>query len=280
MRVVIFGGTGLLGQSLFKDLTNKKYICFRSSLKKKSDFKSNLLSKKKILKFIKKKNPEIVINCAGETDVDFCNKNFKAAFTSNVKTVQNIADSLQKLKKNIFFLHISTDQVYDSNSLSHENQINISNIYGATKYLGEIEALKYKKTLVLRTNFFGKSLVKNRPSYTDFIISNIANKKKIKIPSNVYFNPIHLDHLNNIILKLINKKLTGVFNLGSINSISKYNFAKKVAQKFKLNIKYISSFKSIFSFNQRPLNTYMSTNKLKKKINIKIPSVQDGINML
>ena len=54
MKKIIFGGTGLLGQSIFSNL-NEKYNCYISSFKKKSDFKSNLQSSKKIMSFLKKK---------------------------------------------------------------------------------------------------------------------------------------------------------------------------------------------------------------------------------
>ena len=38
--------------------------------------------------------------------------------------------------------------------------------------------------------------------------------------------------------------MTGIFNVGSKNVISKFDFAKLIAKKFNLDKKYISSFKS------------------------------------
>ena len=283
MRVVIFGGTGLLGQSIYDLFQSKNFQCYRSSLKKNSEFKSDLLSKKKISKFIKGIKPNLVINCAGETDVSFCNKDFKSAYKSNVLTVRNITNSLNEAGTNCLFIQISTDQVYESNKQNKsnkENETSISNGYGASKFLGEIESLKYQKTLILRTNFFGKSKSVNRHSYTDFIISNLTRKKKIKIPSNVFFNPINIEKLSLIIFELYKKNVTGIFNVGSKNNISKLNFAKKIANKFKLDKRYLSSYKSNYLLQQRPLNTFMNTEKLKNKTKIKIPSIEDGIKML
>ena len=177
MRVVIFGGTGLLGQSLYYHFKGKKYNCYISSIKKKSHFKSDLLNKLKIKKFVKKIKPNIIINCAGETNVDLCNNNFNLAYKSNVTTVKNIVECLNELKLNCLFVQISTDQVYNSKKKNHENNINLSNFYGTSKYLSELEALKFKKTLVIRTNFFGKSLSSNRMSYSDFINNNLKKKK-------------------------------------------------------------------------------------------------------
>ena len=283
MQAIIFGGTGLLGQSIYNHLKKQNILCFRSSLKKNSDFKSNLLSKKKISKFIKKVKPSIIINCAGETSVNICNENFKTAYESNVLTVRNIISSLNDIKIKCLFVQISTDQVYESiklNRSNKENDTNICNGYGASKFLAEIEALKYKKTLILRTNFFGNSKSINRSSYTDFIVSNLKKKKKIKVSTNIFFNPINLETLSSIILQLYKKNMTGIFNVGSKNVISKFDFAKLIAKKFNLDKKYISSFKSNYLLHQRPLSTFMNTEKLKNKAKIKIPSIYDEIKSL
>ncbi len=280
MRAVIFGGTGLLGQSLYYHFKEKKYNCYISSKKKKSHFKSDLLNKFKIKKFVKKVKPNVIINCAGETNVDLCNNNFSLAYTSNVTTVKNIVECLNELKLNCLFVQISTDQVYNSKKKNHENNINLSNLYGTSKYLSELEALKFKKTLIIRTNFFGKSLSFNRMSYSDFINNNFKRKKTVKVPSNVFFNPVNLNFLSEIIFKLCKKKVLGVYNVGSRNKISKFAFVKKIISKLKLDRKYLKSYKSIYLKHQRPLNTFMNTDKLRKKLNIKIPLIQDGIKNL
>ena len=280
MRVVIFGSTGLLGQSIKNYLALKNYKCFGSSLKKNSDFKSDLQSDKKIIQFLNKSKPKIVINCVSETNVDLCNANFKIAYRSNVLTIRNIVKALKKTNKKIHLIHISTDQVYDSKFASEENQTNISNIYGVTKFLGELETLNYKESLILRTNFFGKSFSKKRNSYSDYIINNLSKNNKIRIPSNVFFNPIHIESLNSIILKLIKKRAKGIINIGSKDVISKFNFAKLIAKKKKLSKRFLSSYQSVYLVNKRPLSTFMSTKKLRKTINIKIPSIYDEIKRL
>ena len=79
---------------------------------------------------------------------------------------------------------------------------------------------------------------------------------------------------------MIKKKATGIFNVGSKDCISKYKFGIDVAKKFGLNKKDIIKYKSKFEKNNRPLNTFMHTKKLEKKIKIKIPSIKDGLELL
>jgi len=280
MKVVIFGGTGLLGSSINQYLTLNKYNCLITSKNKKSNLKTDHLSKNTILKFLKKNKPNIIINCVAETNVDLCDADFIHAYKSNVLTVKSIVNSLNELKQNCSLLHISTDQVYNSNKINNEKNVNLTNNYAQTKFLSEIEALKYKKTLIIRTNFYGKSKSINRKSFSDHIISNLKKKNKMRLPENIFFNPVHLDFLNTIILKLIKKKITGIFNLGSKDYISKYDFGLSIAKKFNLEKKNIIKYKSVYNKNNRPLNTFMNTNKLIKKISIKMPLIQDGIELL
>ena len=280
MKAIIFGGTGLLGSSISQYLMSNKDKCLITSKHKKSNLKTDHLSKKIVYAFLKKNKPNIIINCVAGMDVDLCNKDFTYAYNSNVLTVKNIVDSLNELKIKCLFVHISTDQVYDSKKASDEKNTKPSNNYGYTKFLSEKEAIKFKKTLILRTNFYGKSISTNRKSFSDYIIHNIKKNKKINLPMNIFFNPVHIDFLNTVILKLIKKKVTGIFNIGSKDCISKFNFGVEVAKKFNLNKKNIIKYKSEFKKNNRPLNTFMHTNKLKKIINIKIPSIKDGLELL
>ena len=79
-------------------------------------------------------------------------------------------------------------------------------------------------------------------------------------------------------MKLNNLKIKGVYNIGSKNSISKYQFGILIAKKFQLETKYIKSFKSRYKTHRRPLGTFMSTKKISKYF--KLPSIIESINSI
>ena len=66
-------------------------------------------------------------------------------------TIESIVDVLREFK-DIFLIHISTDQLYSGEGPHIENKINPLNVYALTKRLGEIEASKVPSS-ILRTNF-------------------------------------------------------------------------------------------------------------------------------
>jgi dTDP-4-dehydrorhamnose reductase len=279
--IIVFGASGLLGSTICNllKLKKKEYIGFSKS---KSGFKKiNLLNKKDIIKIFKKNNPSIIINCTGLTDVDECNRNIKKAYIENCLIVKNIVESLNYTKKKTHLIHISTDQIYNSPNIlksNPESSKNLNNVYSITKYIGEKNIENYKNSLIIRTNFFGKSISKYKKSYSDFIIKNLKNKKEIRLPENVIFNPVDINFLASKILKLGDLKVKGIYNLGSKDSISKYNFGILIAQKFNLEKKYIKKFKSNYKINRRPLGTYMSTKKISKYF--KLPLIKHFINSM
>ena len=119
----------------------------------------------------------------------------------------------------------------EKNKFNFEKDVNPSNNYSKTKFLGEKEALKYQYTTVIRTNFFGKSYSKKRGSFSEFIINNLSKNKSIKVANNVLFSPVGLSYLNKVILKIIKKKIYGIYNVGSKNRISKYKFVLELINK-------------------------------------------------
>ena len=139
------------------------------------------------------------------------------------------------------------------------------NYYAYTKAAAENLILKSDiKYLILRTNFFGNGK-NNRLSYTDYIRHNLKNKKKIEIWKNIYFSPLNIKFLKEIIFLMIEKNCQGIFNLSCNEKITKYHFAIQVAKQFKLDYNLILPKKYTFE-NQikKPYNMSLDNKKLKK----------------
>ena len=279
--IAVLGASGLLGSTLCNLLLSKNINFVKFSRQRNGFEKINLNNKKDIINKLNNCKPKIIINCTGLTDVDKCNVDFSKAYAQNSLSVKNLVWAIDKLKINSYLIHISTDQVYNNKFLFKKNsevKLNLNNNYSITKYLGEKNLESYKNSITLRTNFFGKSASKYKISFTDYILSNLNKNKSIRMPYNVIFNPINIDFLSEIILKICKLKLKGTYNLGSVNSISKYDFAVMLAIKFNLDKKLIKKYKSNYKINKRPTGTFMSTKKIAKYI--KLPTILKSISSL
>lgn len=273
MRILVIGGTGVLGSTIINYFKSKKidyYFTSRQKNKLTRSRKLNLFNLQNIKKILSKLKPNIIINCSGLTNVDLCNKNYQFAFKENVKSVQNLVNCLSDLNMKIHLVHISSDQVYfnKKNKLNYEKDVNLSNNYSKTKFLGEKEALKFLYTTIIRTNFFGKSNSKKRVSFSEFILNNLLKNKKVKIANNILFSPVGLSYLNRVILKIIKRRVYGVYNIGSKNKITKYEFVLELTRLKGLKRKNLFSFNSTYKKDKRPLNTSISSKNIMKKLNI------------
>ena len=181
-------------------------------------------------------------------------------------------------KKNVKFIHISTDHLY-SKLIPFKNEkikCNPINVYAKQKLMAEKGVLlNNKNALVLRTNFFGH--YKNNTKSIKNLILNLKNKKKITMDKNYFFTPIYTFFLVEALLVLIKKNKKGIFNVVGNDRISKYQFLVLIAKQFKIKKYIIENFpleKNFRLFAKRCKDLSLSNNKLKKETQIKIPGIK------
>lgn len=274
-KILILGSSGFLGKNISNFLDKKKYKIFNHTNSKKSKFKYDLTKFENIKKLLTTTNPNFIINCAGLTNVDYCEKNYFKSYEINSLINFNLSNLIQH--KNIHLLYISTDQVYNNikKNYSNENQINLTNIYSITKFLGEKNLDKVFNKTIIRTNFFDYGKKYKLNSFCNWIIGSIEKGEKIKLVDDVYFNPISIKSLNEYIHMILQKPLNGTFNLGSKYGISKYNFGIKLIKKMDLDTSLVvkSSIKELNLLAYRPKNMLMNCKKFELNYNVKLPNI-------
>ena len=236
-KILILGAYGYLGNYLSNFLENKYHV-FQQGRNPGSQIIFDPLDFESLKEYVIKIKPEIIINLIAETNVDECEKAPDLANKVNAYLIRDISDIINLIDKNIFFIHISTDQVYCGSGPHKENFAKPINIYGKSKLLGE-SLINVKNFLVLRTNFIGRSKIKNKLSLADWIINSLRNKIKITVFKDILFNPLHVLSLCKQIEYTISLKISGIFNLGSNSSISKADMAFYLADKLKLDKSYL-----------------------------------------
>jgi len=88
---------------------------------------------------------------------------------------------------------------------------------------------------------------------------------------------VSLNYIAEILELIILKKKIGIYNLGSRDNLSKFDFGLLIQEKYSLQSKLIIPYKSNYSKDMRPLNTSVSTKKIEKSLNIKVPFIKDMI---
>ena len=169
--------------------------------------------------------------------------------------------------------------MYDEIGPHTENDITLTNYYSFSKYAGEIASKDIDRT-VLRTNFFGLSRCLRRRSLTDWLYQSLSNGDKIEVFENVLFSPLSMDTLSNIINDLVNKKPTGVFNLGSRTGLSKADFAFIFAEEVRLPRKLMRRANSTLVKHlktYRPGDMRMDSSRFETELAVPLPELIDEI---
>jgi dTDP-4-dehydrorhamnose reductase len=268
-KILFFGASGRLGKNWVKDLIkdnkvfvniskNKLFIKNKNFFYKKFDFENI----KNLITFCKKKKISHIINCIALTNIEICEKDKKRANYLNYL----IAKRLTYVSKflDIPIIYISTDMLFDGKKKTkyfETDKPSPVNYYSKSKLLGEKEVKKYKKGLIIRTNFYGSNN-KNNVTFSDKIY---YSKNKIFLWKNIYFTPINIKILIKIINFLINKKIYGVYNVSANKKISKFKLGQKIGQIINKNVQIIPNKFDQKIFVRRPLNMSLCNSKLLKK---------------
>ncbi len=287
-RILFTGGSGLLALNSALYLRNdfEVYLGLHSRIINLEGVHTCILdleNEQALEKEIIRIKPDILINAAGMTNVEACELKPNEADTLNA-IVPGVLARLSK-KLNIYFVHISTDHLFDGTKSfqTEEDTISPLNVYGKSKAKGEQEVLKNNnEALIIRTNFFGWG-TSYRQSFSDFIIYSLRQEKKITLFEDVYYTPILIQTLIDQIQLLIKDKIKGIINIVSDERISKYDFGVLVAELFGLNKNLIEkgSIKNNKSLIQRPRDMSLSNFKIKNIIKtLNFPSLNEQLGIL
>jgi dTDP-4-dehydrorhamnose reductase len=281
-KIVVLGGSGLLGSVMVPYLESCGYIVssFCRNIKTKHDIVVDFTSESAVRFALDAINPNFIINLLALTDVDFCERHPNESYITNVLLIESVISWIEK-NKNSHFVQISTDQVYDGSGPQVEKKIKLINYYSYSKFMAELCVSRVPSTII-RTNFFGKSNLKNRPSFTDWIYESVSNNIKISAFDDVYFSPLSMSSLCYFICLVIRKPLIGTFNIGSESGLSKADFIFLFVQGLGLSVERISrcSIDEMCLVAKRPKDMRMDCAKFKAAYNQNsMPLLQDEIKL-
>lgn len=264
MKVLIFGGSGMLGHMLVQVLEDKFEVNYTirgdfSTIERFGIFdRANTVERMSVEDPASVRNaveavgPDVVINAVGV-----------------IKQVQAAGNAVETISINSLFPHrlaelgrefgfrlisVSTDCVFDGKrgNYSEVDQPNATDLYGKSKYLGEVTG---ENCLTVRTSIIGREL-STKHSMVEWALSNRG--KQINGYVNAIYSGFPTIEFADIITSLIEQHpdLSGLYHIASA-PINKYELLSKINKAYdaEIAIEPFSEFKIDRSLNGELFNT-------------------------
>lgn len=280
-KILVTGAQGLLGSTLVPHLRARGYDLVCHARNYESDESADLSDANQVSSMLGKIKPGVIVNLAALTNVDACELNPQHAYQANVKIVENLVKWIQSNGNECHLVQLSTDQVYDGFGSHAEDDITLLNYYAFSKYAGELVAAKVHST-VLRTNFFGQSRAPGRTSLSDWVVESLKQEKPITVFDDVWFSPLSLPRLVELLELVIEQRQQGIFNLGSKDGMSKADFAFTLAEVLNLSTTHMSRGVSakVKLVANRPKDMCMDSSRFEHAFGVKLPTLKEEIQSL
>ena len=222
-KIWITGAEGHIGTALLDLLEGVEYQLLPTDIEEVDITKID-----EVTQFVHVNRPDVVINCAGLTDVQECENNVDEAYRVNAIGVRNVALAANEVNAKV--IQISTDDVFDKESRVPYNEfdnVHPRTIYGKSKEAGEkILTQLLNRFVIIRSSWIygiGRDFV-------DEVLRNVGQGKTMEVPSNQYAAPTSAKELAKVIRYFIDNEEYGLYHVVCPGSCSRYEFARTILE--------------------------------------------------
>lgn len=241
MRILILGGSGMLGHRLWINLRaqHETWVTVRGSASvfpnvpefPRQYVRENVdaLNFDQVTRSLASIQPDLVINCIGLIkQMGHLARDPLISISLNATLPHRISMICRVAK--IRMIHISTDCVFSGKKgkYNETDPSDAEDLYGRTKFLGEVA---YPHTVTLRTSIIGREL-KNKLGLIEWFLSQ-KNNSTINGFRNAIYTGFTTDEISRVIMKYVipYPDLTGMYHVSS-NPISKFDLLNLTNQAF------------------------------------------------
>jgi dTDP-4-dehydrorhamnose reductase len=272
-KAYIAGCGGMLGEAAYRILSESMEIKASDINVRESWLEfADVRDLKQISNNITEFDPDIILNLAARTDLEYCEKNSDEAWATNALGAENIGVVANQL--NVPLVYISTAGIFDGEQdvYSDYDLPNPLSIYAKSKYYGERFVLeRVPKCYVLRAGWMmggGPALDKK---FVNKIFKQInSGSKELYVVDDKLGTPTFTDDFIRSTLNVIQTGYFGLYNQVCEGDCSRYDvaveFVKLLGLEGEVAINLVDS--DYFGeeyFAPRPASEKLSNTKLKAR---------------
>ena len=237
MRVLVTGGSGLLGGKLVRVLAERGFEVV-ATYNRHQPFplegvrwvRLDVTDTLRLEDLILKERPGAVVHAAAFTDVDGCERDKAGAWRVNVEATRRVVRASRVV--NAYLIYVSTDYVFDGEKglYVEEDLPNPINYYGFTKLVGEelVKSSDLLYTVVRPSNIFG--IGGGKKGFAEYVVERLSRGEGVSALTDQYLSPTYNGFLAEGIARLLEVRPMGVLHMAG-ERLSRYEFAVRIARR-------------------------------------------------
>ena len=220
MKVLIIGGTGLLGRALVREWSGDEVLALGSR-------DVDIRQAARVRELVDRERPQWIVLAAAYTDVDGCESDPRGAFEVNRDGAMNVAEAAKSFGAKLLIL--SSDYVFDGKKSSpYEigDQRNPQGVYGRSKAEAEVRLLEVlPEVCIARTSWlFGTG----GKCFPDTILKLAASRPALDVVNDQRGCPTYTADLARAIIELCRKDASGIVHVTNFGDCTWFEFAREI----------------------------------------------------
>jgi len=290
LKILLTGCNGLLGQRVVQCMPANVHITGVDQDEQVyihgEHFKYirlDITDRKSVKCLIDEIAPAWIINAAAYTDVDGCETNKEICWRVNVEGVENLVKSARKVKAK--FIHISTDYIFDGKKELYKEDDKPSPLsyYGRAKLASEniVRASGIEGAILRTSTLYDIDTLKAGKNFPLWVVQNLQKRNIIKIVTDQWGNPTLARNLASAVWRIITLNRSGVYHTAGRDNMSRYTFARRIADIFGLDDFLIQPITTteLGQAAKRPLKIGIDISKAEAELDIIMIGVEEGLKI-
>jgi dTDP-4-dehydrorhamnose reductase len=248
--VLITGANGFVGSYLARALSGKANIiatgagpCRFTQDADTLRYESlDITDRDAVMQLVAREQPTVIVHSAAISKPDVCEQDHELADRINVEGTRHLLEAAESLGAH--FLFLSTDFVFDGKRGMYREDDPVApvNYYGETKVRAEELVKRYDGPWsVARTVLVYGASRGGRGNLLTMVAGALAEGRPLRIFNDQLRTPTYVEDLVDGLIRIIDRKATGIFHLSGADQRTPYQMAVETAAHLGLDASLITA---------------------------------------
>jgi dTDP-4-dehydrorhamnose reductase len=263
VRLLVTGAAGMLGREVVRAAAEHEVVALGHG-------DLDITDRAAIERAVADASPDVLVNCAGFTDVDGAEADEHAATLLNGDAAGYLATAAPAI------VHPSTDYVFDGSKRTpyvESDATGPRSAYGRSKLAGEHSvAAASPRHFIVRTSWLFGTGGRN---FVDTMLGLAGEHDELKVVADQVGCPTYAGHLASVLVKLAEGDAYGIHHAAGAGQCSWFEFATEIFRRAEVDVRLVACTTDEFPRPaRRPAYSVLGTERPDA---VRLPSWRDGL---